>query len=329
MAPKSAQKSKAPPAEAPEPKTPQSKSKRKAPAESPPPASPTPRKKVKKEPLPTSTLQQDSRAAVPIDATYEGEPVAQLVKHGKFGLSLKLEALGAFNLVKTLVFTEGEFEGHQAIILKPAKAFEFARLPEEVRKRVYKFYFAASGIVGKEIVLEGRRPDKDIYAKSYAEGSKSRVALLAVNKAIYEEAAPILYETALRLESTTTLVDFISQSEESLKSKLNNIEIKNFVKTQSRNALNNLSNCPNITRLHIDTGVSGDGEPVKAAKTFWLDASKFLEAASARMGEKGAGVEVLSFGRQAFTSKEGKGTAQPWPEEMRKEFIEELKGKMK
>ncbi len=141
-------------------------------------------------------------------------------------------------------------------------------LPDEVRGPVYKIYFAVNGIIGKEIVLEGRRPDKDIYAKSYAEGSQNRVALLAASKKIYEEAAPILYEHALKLESTTAVVDFMAQCKDSLKTKLKNVEIKTYVKTQSRIALHNLSNAVNITRLHIDTGVSSDGDPTKAAKAF-------------------------------------------------------------
>lgn len=46
------------------------------------------------------------------------------------------------------------------------------------------------------------------------------------------------------------------------------------------------------------------------------------------MGAKGAGVNVLSFGKQALTVKEGK-TTQPWSEEMKETFLEELKAKMK
>ncbi len=59
-----------------------------------------------------------------------------------------------------------------------------------------------------------------------------------------------------------------------------------------------------------------------------MDASKFLEAVSGKMGAKGAGVNVLSFGKQALTVKEGK-TTQPWSEEMKETFLEELKAKMK
>lgn len=329
----------------PKSQTPKSSTKRKA-ASSEPSPTPTPRKKVKKEVVPAQSLARDDRAAVPIDVTFEGEAVAGAVKDGRFGLTLKLEGLGAFSLVKTvtficpclfeadanaipqLVFTEGEFEGNQAIILKPAKAFPFLRLPENIRQIVYKVYFAANGIIGKEIVLEGRRTNKDIYAKSYSEGSKNRVALLAASNSIYDEAVPVLYNHALKLESTTAVVDFMAQCRASMKTRLQDVEIKNWVKTQSRIAMHNLSNAVNIRRLHIDAGVSSDGDPVKAAKVFYTDASKFLEAVSGKSGEKGAGVDVLSFGKQALTSKEGK-SAQPWSDTMKEEFMAELKARMR
>jgi hypothetical protein len=90
-----------------------------------------------------------------------------------------------------------------------------------------------------------------------------------------------------------------------------------------------LSCAINVTRLHIDVGIFGTGDPNKAATEFWKDASKFLEAVSAKKGEKGAGVDVLSLGRMALTLKEGKGNPQPWTEPMRAEFVQALKGKMK
>jgi hypothetical protein len=77
------------------------------------------------------------------------------------------------------MFTEGEFEGQQAVIIKPAKAFPFERLPEEVRERIYKVYFAPGGVIGNDIVLEGRRSSRDVYAKSYSEGSKNRVSQIS------------------------------------------------------------------------------------------------------------------------------------------------------
>jgi hypothetical protein len=77
------------------------------------------------------------------------------------------------------MFTEGDFEGQQAVIIKPAKAFPFERLDKEIRERIYKVYFAPGGVIGNDIVLEGRRSSRDVYAKSYSEGSKNRVSQIS------------------------------------------------------------------------------------------------------------------------------------------------------
>lgn len=80
------------------------------------------------------------------------------------------------------MFTEGPLEGFQAIIIRPEKAFPFLNLPKDVRARVYRWFFAPKGVSGGGIPVEGKRANKDVYAKGYADGSKNRVALLAVNK---------------------------------------------------------------------------------------------------------------------------------------------------
>lgn len=60
------------------------------------------------------------------------------------------------------------------------------KLPAEVRKRIFSLYFASKGIEGEPATIDGKRKNelKDPYAKTYAEGSKYRVALLAVNKEV-------------------------------------------------------------------------------------------------------------------------------------------------
>lgn len=279
---------------------------------------------------------------------FEGQLVqAKTLKNGAHAHTLKLEAPSAFSLVKTVsgfsrhcakmvlmqdlqvVFTEGEYEGLQAILLRPAKAFAFLKLPDEVRNRIYKWYFAPKGVVGNDIVLEGKRPDKSIYAKTYADGMKDRVALLATNKQIHDEAMPILYAHCIKLESTTTLLDFLSQSEDSVTERLTNLRMKSYIKTSSRNAMLNLAKATNLTRLHIESGVFSEGDPNKAAKGFHTEAGKFLEAIGAKKGDRTAGVDVLSFGKQAFTFKDEKKQPRPWTDDMMEEFKKHLKAKLK
>lgn len=60
------------------------------------------------------------------------------------------------------------------------------KLPIEVRTRIYGFLFFTKGQGSQPIALDGKRKDetKALYAKSFAEGSKTRVGILAVSKEV-------------------------------------------------------------------------------------------------------------------------------------------------
>ena len=60
------------------------------------------------------------------------------------------------------------------------------KLPKEVRNRIYKFLFFTKGQGAVPIVIDGKRKyePKDPFAKSFAEGSKNRVAILRANKEV-------------------------------------------------------------------------------------------------------------------------------------------------
>lgn len=90
-----------------------------------------------------------------------------------------------------------------------------------------------------------------------------------------------------------------------------------------------LAEAKNLTRLHIDSGVFGEGDPGKAAKTFYADAYKFLESIGAAKGVKDAGVDVLDFGKTALTYKDEKKHARPWAEALVVEFKDALRQKLK
>jgi hypothetical protein len=233
--------------------------------------------------------------------------------------------------VPQIKFTSGEFEGCEAIILQPAKPFPFLKVPKEARSKIYTFYFAPNRITNSEIALEGKRTNKDLFAKMYSEGSKYRVGLLTVNKEIYDEALPVLYNHMMRFESTTTALDFLGQLPNSVRPRITNISIKSYIKTTARNAMHFLAESPNIANLYIESGVYAGDDTTKAAKEFYDAAYKFLEAVGARKGDKLAGVDVLLFGKEAFTFKPGedKKKKKVWGEEMVKDFKEELKDKLK
>ena len=94
------------------------------------------------------------------------------------------------------MLTEGEFEGHQAIVIRPAKPFEFMKLSAEVRNRIYNYYFGSKGVVGEGIVLDGKRSTtKDVYAKTYANSLKHRVGILTVSKEVRFQSDPSFTRT--------------------------------------------------------------------------------------------------------------------------------------
>lgn len=110
---------------------------------------------------------------------------------------------------------------------------------------------------------------------------------------------------------------------------LHSLEVKGYVKTNSRNALCCLAEAKNIVRLRFESGVCSDGDPTKAARAFFGDAQKFLEAIGASRGVKDAGVDLLEFGKQALTYKDEKKNAKPWADTLVKEFKDNLRGKLK
>lgn len=60
------------------------------------------------------------------------------------------------------------------------------KLSPEVRQRIYMFYFMTKGGSSVPIAFDGKRKNdtKDPYSKMFAQSSKNRVGLLAVNKEV-------------------------------------------------------------------------------------------------------------------------------------------------
>lgn len=97
-----------------------------------------------------------------------------------------------------------------------------------------------------------------------------------------------------------------------------------------------LAEAQNLARLRIESGVYCGGEPadpVKAAKAFYADAYKFLEAVGAGKGketgeEKDARVDLLEFGRLALVCKDEKKVVRPWDQGKVEEFRECLRERL-
>ncbi|KAF2163868.1 hypothetical protein M409DRAFT_25643 [Zasmidium cellare ATCC 36951] len=291
----------------------------------------TPKKTPSKKATVSFNQLTSEGSVVPVTVEVEGDSGHAIQrKANTFGQILKLSASETFSVVKTITFTSGELEGCQAIIIRPPKAFDFKSLTPEVRGRIYRFYFASKGIVDADIVLDGKRSsNKEVYAKTYAEGLKNRVGLLALNKEFGKEAQDIFYAHTIRFDSSSTLIDFVSATK-TLLPRLHSIALKNYAKTSARNAMHFLADATNLQRLRIDQGVVvNEQDTAKAAKNVYGDMYKFLETVGAVRGDKAAGVELLSFGKGALTWKDKKGEVRNYSEEMVEEFKENLRAKLK
>lgn len=205
--------------------------------------------------------------------------------------------------------TDDEYKGCQLIILRPASAFPFMKLPAECRHMVYEAYFAAKGIIGNPVVIEGKRKGNgDVYAKAYANGEEYRVALLAASKTINAEAAPVFYHQGVKVESPAALISFLSLLDEESKSSLRRVEIQKYGKA-ARIATGLLAaSCHRLERLHFEQEVTNN-EPKKAAKMFMAEMQKPLELMGTAMvyngilGHKRKVLDILSFGNDALQHK--------------------------
>lgn len=146
---------------------------------------------------------------------------------------------------------------------------------------------------------------------------------------IHADAVQVLYANTLKLESTTTLLEFLSLLEPSTRSRLKSICIQTFIKTNSRNAMHFLAEARNLKSLTIESGVFSGADPMKAARQFHTEAYRFLESAGANKGDKAAGVDVVKFGKQALTFQDNKKARRPWPQKLVDEFKDELRNILK
>nr|POE49491.1 hypothetical protein CFP56_50408 [Quercus suber] len=311
-----------------------------SPSPSPSKQRPT-RPKVVKTDL--SQLAAAENQSLPVDVHYATNTLAaSLEKSGLYTHSITLKAAASFKLVDTALITEGKHAGRQAILLEPAKPFRFMLLTRDIRVLVYRFYLAQNGTVDEAIVFDGKRANKEPYAKTFAQGSKNRVGLLA---------------------SCQELAEWIAQVNQPVRLLLRSVEVVAYTKTSSRMAFHLLTEARFLTRLHIDSGISTENDPIKAAKAFYSDAYKLLEAIGStnRMldqantnssGNAGGakevnkkpndadeandeviitdGIDILSFGRNAFVTKDsGTRKVTPWNRALVDEFKESLRAKMK
>lgn len=91
-----------------------------------------------------------------------------------------------------------------------------------------------------------------------------------------------------------------------------------------------LTECKNLTKLHLSTAVAVKTTPTNAAKAFHGEAFCFLEAFGAQRNKKDAALDILKFGSSeaCFSVKDG-DDVRKWTDTEKSEFVEILRGKLK
>jgi hypothetical protein len=95
-----------------------------------------------------------------------------------------------------------------------------------------------------------------------------------------------LYSRPLRFDSPSILMAFFADLEAPLRLHLRHIEINTYVKKDAKTALAFLAEAKNLNRLRINLGMAMDDDIAKVARTFWMDASKLLEAIASTKEKK-------------------------------------------
>ncbi|KAH0369284.1 hypothetical protein KCU65_g3397, partial [Aureobasidium melanogenum] len=310
-------------------------------AESGDEAAPTPGTEVKKTPrkprAPPKAFNQLSTAvggASLIDVTYENETLLskELPKQGGHGHLVKFVAPQPFELVGSYMLENGL----QAVILKPSAPFPFMELPAHVRNRILTLNLTPTTKGRIELTtdtksgaVKAKEYSKEFKDKNFSTRTKHRAAVAILNKQLAVEARQILYNFKLRFDTTTTLLNFLSQIGDDARKAMSTITITNYVKATAMPCMNMLADCRNLTKITIIGGVGVNSTPQKAAKNFFTESGRLLQAiVHTASGDKDAALNVVNFGKKCFTMKE-EDEMVGWDDENIETFVEEVTDKLK
>lgn len=97
---------------------------------------------------------------------------------------------------------------------------------------------------------------------------------------------PLFYALPLRFDTPSTLMTFFAGLPSGVRMHLRHVEIRSYVKKDAKTALAFLAEAKNLAHLRIEMNVVNEDDVAKAAKSFWLDIGKLLEAVGAKFDKK-------------------------------------------
>ena len=206
-------------------------------------------------------------------------------------------------------------------------------LTPELRRMVFRAYFANKNTINGPITIEGKRKGTgEPFAKQFSNTDKNRVALLSASKTINAEAYPVLYALPLRFDGPGTLLTFLGLLGDHLKQELREIHVVKFAKGPSlRPSFNFLATSAYFLRcLRFEEDVTKESDVNKAVKAFWIEMQRFFETLANVMknekviDHKSQVVDILDFGPKALYAKD-----MPYDEDEVEEFKEALRAKLK
>lgn len=107
------------------------------------------------------------------------------------------------------------------------------------------------------------------------------------------------------------------------------ITIAGYVKATAMPCMNLLADCRNLTKINIISGVGVNTTPQKAAKAFFTESGRLLQAIVHNSGgNKDAALNVFTFGKGCLTIKE-EDEIVAWDEDQTETFVEQITDKLK
>lgn len=107
------------------------------------------------------------------------------------------------------------------------------------------------------------------------------------------------------------------------------ITIAGYVKATAMPCMTLLADCRNLTKINIISGVGVNTTPQKAAKSFFTESGRLLQAIVHNAGgDKDATLNVVTFGKGCLTIKEEDEIVN-WDEDQNDTFVELIKEKLK